>query len=191
MTQYNADCCDHNLHRTICQGDFPVPVFKRYNIRIYYEVHGEGFPVLLLAPGGMRSSIPVWENTTYNPIDQLAPNCRVIAMDQRNAGQSTAPIAATDGWRDYTDDQVALLDHLGIERFHAARMCIGGSFINGIGRGGPGKGRVGCYASTDRVYRQPPNLCQFIRRLVGSVKIKTSVPQQRRLGNLQDHDVRR
>ena len=132
MTQYNADCCDHNLHRTICQGDFPVPVFKRYNIRIYYEVHGEGFPVLLLAPGGMRSSIPVWENTTYNPIDQLAPNCRVIAMDQRNAGQSTAPIAATDGWRDYTDDQVALLDHLGIDRFHAAGMCIGGSFIMGL-----------------------------------------------------------
>ena len=109
-----------------------MPVFERDNIRIYYEVHGEGFPVLLLAPGGMRSSIPVWENTPYNPIEQLGPHCQVIAMDQRNAGQSTAPIAATDGWRDYTDDQVALLDHLGIDRFHAAGMCIGGSFIMGL-----------------------------------------------------------
>ena len=167
-----------------------MPVFKRDNIRIYYEVHGEGFPVLLLAPGGMRSSIPVWENTPYNPIEELAPHCQVIAMDQRNAGQSTAPIAATDGWRDYTDDQVALLDHLGIDRFHAAGMCIGGSFIMGF-RGRPRKDRVGCYAPADRVCRQPPNLCRFIRWLVGSVKIETSVPQRRRLGNLQDHDVRR
>ena len=77
----------------------------------------------------MRSSIPVWENTPYNPIEQLGPHCQVIAMDQRNAGQSTAPIAATDGWRDYTVDQVTLLDHLGIDRFHAVGMCIGGSFI--------------------------------------------------------------
>jgi len=109
-----------------------VPVFERDNIRIYYEVHGEGFPVLLLAPGGMRSSIPIWENVPYNPIKQLAPHFQVIAMDQRNAGQSTAPIAATDGWRDYTDDQIALLDHLGVDKFHAAGMCIGGSFIMGL-----------------------------------------------------------
>ncbi len=109
-----------------------MPVFERDNIRIYYEVHGEGFPVLLLAPGGMRSSVSVWENVPYNPIERLAPHFQVIAMDQRNAGQSTAPVAATDGWRDYTDDQIALLDHLGVDRFHAAGMCIGGSFIMGL-----------------------------------------------------------
>ena len=109
-----------------------MPVFERDNIRIYYEVHGEGFPVLLLAPGGMRSSIPIWKNTPYDAIEQLAPHFQVIAMDQRNAGKSTAPIAATDGWQDYTDDQVALLDHLGIDQFHAVGMCIGGSFIMGL-----------------------------------------------------------
>ena len=120
------------MARTISRGDFTIPVFERDNIRIYYEVHGEGFPVLLLAPGGMRSAIPIWENVPYNPIERLAPHYQVIAMDQRNAGRSTAPIAATDGWRDYTDDQVALLDHLGVDRFHAAGMCIGGSFIMGL-----------------------------------------------------------
>ena len=53
-------------------------------------------------------------------------------MGQCNAGQSTAPIAAADGWRDYTDDQVVLLDHLGIDRFHAAGICIDGSFFMGL-----------------------------------------------------------
>ena len=85
------------MARTISRGDFTMPVFERDNIRIYYEVHGEGFPVLLLAPGGMRSDIPIWENVPYNPIERLVPHYQVIAMDQRNAGRSTAPIAATDG----------------------------------------------------------------------------------------------
>ena len=114
-----------------------MPVFQRDEIRIYYEIHGEGFPVLLLAPGGMRSSIHVWKNTPYDAIEQLAPHFQVIAMDQRNAGQSTAPIAATDGWQDYTDDQISLLNHLGIDRFHAAGMCIGGSFIMGLAEAVP------------------------------------------------------
>jgi pimeloyl-ACP methyl ester carboxylesterase len=109
-----------------------VPFFKRDEARLYYEIYGDGFPVLLLAPGGMNSAIPVWENAAYNPIERLATRYKVIAMDQRNAGQSTAPITGADGWRDYRDDQIALLDHLGVDRFHAVGMCIGGSFIMGL-----------------------------------------------------------
>ena len=109
-----------------------MPFFERDEARLYYEIHGDGFPVLLLAPGGMSSTISVWENASYNPIERLAPRYKVIAMDQRNAGQSTAPITGADGWRDYRDDQIALLDHLGVDRFHAVGMCIGGSFIMGL-----------------------------------------------------------
>jgi len=106
-----------------------MPFFERGDIRIYYETHGEGFPVLALAAGGMRSAMPFWENAPWNPVRQLAHRYQVITMDQRNAGQSTAPISGSDTWHDYRDDQLALLDHLGIERFHVVGMCIGGSFI--------------------------------------------------------------
>ena len=61
-----------------------MPVFKRDDVELYYEEHGTGFPVLLIAPGGMRSAVSFWERTPWNPIDQLAPHYRVIAMDQRN-----------------------------------------------------------------------------------------------------------
>src|ERR671937_3331033 len=108
-----------------------MPIFKRDDIQLYYEEHGEGFPVLLIAPGGMRSTVSFWERTPWNPIEQLAPHYRVIAMDQRNAGHSSAPIRATDSWPVYTDDQLALLDHLGVERFHVAGMCIGGFYWMG------------------------------------------------------------
>ena len=47
------------------------------------------------------------------------------------------PIRATDGWRVYTEDQLALLDHLGVSRFHVAGMCIGGSYIMGLIQAAP------------------------------------------------------
>ncbi|MCZ6874290.1 MAG: alpha/beta hydrolase [bacterium] len=109
-----------------------MALFERGEIKLYYEEHGTGFPVLLIAPGGMRSAVSFWQDTPWNPIEQLAPNYRVIAMDQRNAGQSTAPVRATDSWHVYTEDQLALLDHLGVDRFHVAGMCIGGPYIMGL-----------------------------------------------------------
>jgi len=114
-----------------------VAIFTRGDAKIYYEEHGKGFPLLLIAPGGMRSAVSFWDKVAWNPIPDLAEHYRVIAMDQRNAGNSTAPIRATDSWPVYTQDQVALMDHLGIDRFHVAGMCIGGSYSMGLIQAAP------------------------------------------------------
>jgi pimeloyl-ACP methyl ester carboxylesterase len=115
-----------------------MPIFDAGDgVRLHYEQYGEGFPVLLLAPGGMRSTAATWERAAWNPIRELAPGYRVIAMDQRNAGASTAPVSATDGWDVYTADQIQLLDHLGIERCHVLGGCIGGSFSLGLMKAAP------------------------------------------------------
>lgn len=105
-----------------------MPTFQRGDVSIHYEEFGQGFPILLLAPGGMRSSIEFWKRTPYEPAKELAGQFRLIAMDQRNAGRSTAPICGSDGWHVYTEDQLRLLDHLKIERCHALGNCIGGAF---------------------------------------------------------------
>jgi pimeloyl-ACP methyl ester carboxylesterase len=112
-------------------------MFKRGEVELYYEEHGAGFPILLIAPGGMRSDIPFWHRCPWNPIEQLAPRYRVIVMDQRNAGRSRAPITAADGWADYTADQLALLDRLKVGRFHAGGMCIGGSYTMALIKAAP------------------------------------------------------
>jgi pimeloyl-ACP methyl ester carboxylesterase len=114
-----------------------MAIFEREEVSLYYEEHGSGFPVLLFAPGGMRSSVAYWEGGPFNPIELLSKDFRVIAMDQRNAGQSVAPITANDGWHSYTSDHLALLDHLGIDRCHLFGACIGGPYCFGVMQAAP------------------------------------------------------
>jgi len=105
-----------------------MPTLRRGDISIEYQVHGGGYPLLLLAPGGMRSSASFWERAPFNPITEFARQYRVIAMDQRNAGGSRAPVSGADGWHSYAEDQLALLDELKVERCHLHGGCIGGAF---------------------------------------------------------------
>ena len=105
-----------------------MPTFSRGQTTIAYEVHGDGPALLLFAPGGMRSSIASWGRAPYHPVHEFASHYRVITMDQRNAGASSAPVSASDGWHSYTDDHLALLDELGVERCQLLGMCIGCTF---------------------------------------------------------------
>ncbi|MGH6980472.1 MAG: alpha/beta fold hydrolase [Stellaceae bacterium] len=112
-----------------------MPTFSRGGIDIYYEEFGAGYPVLIFAPGGLRSAISWWhpqpdgtQRPWIDPTVALAGKYRVIAMDQRNAGQSRAPIKPGDGWQSYASDHLALMDHLGHRKFHTMGGCIGSSF---------------------------------------------------------------
>jgi pimeloyl-ACP methyl ester carboxylesterase len=106
-----------------------MPYVDRAEARIWYTEQGAGFPLLTLAPGGMRSSVPLWEAAAINPLTAYAGQYRMIAMDQRNAGQSAGPLEAGDPWGAYAADQLAVMDHLGIDRFLLFGCCIGGPFI--------------------------------------------------------------
>jgi pimeloyl-ACP methyl ester carboxylesterase len=109
-----------------------MPSIDHHGAHIHYEEFGQGFPILTFAPAGLRSVIDVWSQPSapINPTTEFADKYRVIAMDQRNAGgQSRAPITAKDGWDNYTDDHIAVLDHLRIDRCHLYGQCIGGTFI--------------------------------------------------------------
>ena len=111
--------------------------FENGNTKIFYEQEGEGPPVLLIAPGGMRSANALWNNMPWNPRESLQDDFQLIGMDQRNAGMSEAPITSNDDWSNYTSDQLSLLDHLGIDECHVIGMCIGGPFIAGLLRNAP------------------------------------------------------
>ncbi len=116
--------------------------YDRGAVRIRYEEAGTGFPLLLIAGGGLNSAISVFAgNSPFNPIAEFKGEYRCIASDLRNAntGHSSGPLEADRPWDAYTDDHLGLMDHLGIDRFLVMGFCIGGPMIWNLIRRAPGR----------------------------------------------------
>ena len=109
-----------------------MPFYEKGDVCIHYEETGSGFPLLLIPGGGLNSTIGFFTgNAPFNPIEEFQAEYRVIAADLRNAnpGQSTGPLETDRPWDAYADDQLGLMDHLGIGEFMVLGFCIGGPFI--------------------------------------------------------------
>jgi pimeloyl-ACP methyl ester carboxylesterase len=107
-----------------------VAFYEHDNARIQYEEQGSGFPLLLIAPGGMNSTIAAWSKLApFNPMTEFSNEFRVIAMDQRDCGESTGPLDLKDPWGMFCSDQLGLMDYLGVDRFMMLGCCIGCSYI--------------------------------------------------------------
>src|SRR5262252_1532140 len=107
-------------------------VYENGPVRIYYEEAGSGFPLLLLPGGGLNATIGFFTgNPPFKAIDEFRGQYRCIAADLRNApaGQSTGPVEVDRPWESHADDQLGLMDHLGIDKFVVMGFCIGGPFI--------------------------------------------------------------
>jgi pimeloyl-ACP methyl ester carboxylesterase len=106
-----------------------MPFYEKGPVRIHYEEFGSGFPLLLIAGGALNSTIAGLRNP-FNVIEEFKGEYRCIAADLRNAnpGQSTGPLEIERPWDSHTDDQVGLMDHLGIDKFMVMGFCIGGPF---------------------------------------------------------------
>jgi len=108
-----------------------MPFYEKGAVRIYYEDVGSGFPLLIIPGGGLNASISYVRNGPFDAIDELKSEYRCISFDLRNAngGQSSGPVEVDRPWDSYTDDQIGLMDHLGIKQFMVLGYCIGGPFI--------------------------------------------------------------
>jgi pimeloyl-ACP methyl ester carboxylesterase len=106
--------------------------YEKGSVRIYYEEAGSGFPLLLIPGGGLNSTIAFFTgNSPFNAIEEFRGEYRCITADLRNAptGRSTGPVEVNRPWDAYADDQLGLMDHLGIDKFMVMGFCIGGPFI--------------------------------------------------------------
>ena len=118
------------LAQQIGQGRAAASFYEKGPVRIHYEQAGSGFPLLLIAGGGLNSTISGLANP-FNAIEEFKGEYRCIASDLRNAnaGQSSGPLEIDRPWDAYTDDHLGVMDHLGIGKFMVMGFCIGGPFI--------------------------------------------------------------
>ena len=107
-----------------------MPFYSRGDVSIRYEEVGSGFPLLATPGGGLDSVMAGWPGQVFNAMEEFKDDFRCITMDQRNAngGGSTGPVQTDDPWGAFADDQLGLMDHLGIDQFLFIGYCIGGPF---------------------------------------------------------------
>jgi pimeloyl-ACP methyl ester carboxylesterase len=113
------------------QGGNAMSFYEKGAVRIHYQEAGSGYPLLLIAGGGLNSTISNLARAPFDPIAEFKAEYRCIAADLRNAngGQSSGPLEIDRPWDAYTDDQLGLMDHLAIDKFAVLGFCIGGPFI--------------------------------------------------------------
>src|SRR5579862_9881609 len=107
-----------------------VGFYEKNGVRIRYAEIGSGFPLLATPGGGLNSRMANWPAAVINVMEEFKNDFRVITMDQRNAtnGESAGPVAVDDPWDAFADDQLGVMDHLGIRQFFFFGNCIGGPF---------------------------------------------------------------
>ena len=108
-----------------------IGFYEKGGVRIRYAEIGSGFPLLATPGGGLNSRIINWPTmAVINVMEEFKSDFRVITMDQRNAnnGESSGPIPVDNPWDAFADDQLGVMDHLGIRQFCFFGNCIGGPF---------------------------------------------------------------
>jgi len=114
--------------------------YEKGAVRIRFEEAGSGFPLLLIAGGGLNSTIANFTGSApFNPIEEFKGEYRCVASDLRNAnaGQSSGPLEIDRPWDAYSDDHLGLMDHLGIDKFMVMGFCIGGPLVWNLLRRAP------------------------------------------------------
>src|ERR1700730_8976676 len=149
--------------QVFAQQTDPGGAFKFYekgNVRLRYQDVGSGFPLLVTPGGGLNSRISNWATAVINARDEFKSDFRCITMDQRNAtgGESTGPIPVDDPWGAFADDQLGLMDHLGIRQFFFFGNCIGGSFALKLMERAPERVVAGVVSPTIRHRPENPDV---------------------------------
>src|SRR5215210_5745354 len=87
---------------------------------LYYEVHGDGQPLVLVMGIGYDSSL--WK---LQQVPALSKRFRVVIFDNRDSGRSSRA-AQRYSIGDMADDVAGLLDGLGIPHAHLLGLSMGG-----------------------------------------------------------------
>lgn len=96
-----------------------MPNIQVNNVSLYYEIHGTGEPLMLVA--GLGSDSQSWQPV----MEELSRHFLVIAPDNRGTGR-TVPQDVETSIRQIADDCMVLAKHLGFSSFNLLGHSMGG-----------------------------------------------------------------
>lgn len=135
--------------------------YERGNVRIHYQEAGSGFPMLIIPGGGLNSTISFFDTSApFHAMEEFKNEYRCVTSDLRNAngGESSGPLEVDRPWDSYADDQLGLMDHLGIDKFMVMGFCIGGPFIWNLLKRAPNRIVAAVLAQPSGFRPELPNL---------------------------------
>lgn len=97
-----------------------MPIVKVNDVELYYELHGEGVPLLLITGWGLSA-----ENWDPKLIKDLSEYYKVISIDNRGVGQSSKPDIEYS-IKMMADDVKGLMDAIDEEKAHVLGFSMGG-----------------------------------------------------------------
>jgi len=98
-----------------------MPYADNNGVKIYYEVEGEGPPLVLAHGMGFGANLTAWRSTGYT--EALKNDYTLILFDIRGHGRSDKASAGSNP----AEDIVAVLDALDIEQAHFLGYSMGAS----------------------------------------------------------------
>lgn len=138
-----------------------MPLMDLGEVRMNYEVHGEGDPVVLIT--GLGGDVSFWKGL----VPLLERRCRMIVLDNRGAGRTEYPRRRFT-IADMADDIVGLLDGLGLERAHVVGWSMGGNIAQEMAMAHP---RRVCSLTLISTYTRRPSRSSYaIDAMIRTVK---------------------
>ncbi|MFC3159292.1 Pimeloyl-ACP methyl ester carboxylesterase [Chryseobacterium arachidis] len=117
LSQYNIES-ENSIYG---KNDAVGKMVKLNDAELYYEIYGEGEPLVLLHGNG--GSIKEF----YKQIPELSKKFKVIAIDTRAQGKSKDFTNKDLNYKIFTDDLKNLMDHLNISKTHILGWSDGGN----------------------------------------------------------------
>lgn len=108
-----------------------MPFVKNQDIRIFYEVIGQGQPLVLLH--GFAGNSKDWKRNGY--VKKLSDDYQLILIDERGHGLSDKPHdPAAYETKKRASDIVAVLEDLNLKKSHVWGYSMGGEVCFGLGK---------------------------------------------------------
>jgi pimeloyl-ACP methyl ester carboxylesterase len=97
-----------------------MPKVKVDDIQIYYEVKGEGFPLVMI--NGLSDNLDCWDPRL---IEALSKKFKLILFDNRDVGRTDMSDREYT-MKSFADDTAGLMDSLGISKAYVLGISMGG-----------------------------------------------------------------